>query len=140
MQNRPYHHIALWGFLIGILFIVFIQFFSGRSINRLIQLNTSLLNELQLQNDLHRLESDILMVESDVRGAVLSGDSLFLKDISSVTFNVNKDLANLEKLLHSDTYINHLPRLQSLVQEKIAFNDSVVNLFRKDGKLTAETL
>ena len=52
MQNRPYHHIALWGFLIGILFIVFIQFLSGRNINHLTQLNTSLLSELRLQNDL----------------------------------------------------------------------------------------
>src|SRR5687767_5631035 len=99
MQNRPYHHIALWGFLIGILFIVLIQFFSGRSINRLTQLNTSLLNELQLQNDLHRLESDMLIIESDVRGAVLSQDSAFVKDIAIATANVNKDLNNLEGLL-----------------------------------------
>ena len=140
MQNRPYHHIALCGFLIGILFIVFIQFFSGRSINRLTQLNTSLLNELQLQNDLHRLESDILIIESDVRGAVLSQDSTFLKDIGVATANVNKDLNNLEGLLKSDKYANELPRLQLLVQQKIAFNDSVANAFRNDGKSVAEAL
>jgi signal transduction histidine kinase/CheY-like chemotaxis protein len=140
MQNRPYHHIALWGFLVGILFIVFIQFFSGRSINRLTQLNTSLLDELQLQNELHRLESDILIIESDVRGAVLSGDSAFLKNIISKTDNVNQDLASLEKLLGSDKFAGELPRFQLLVQQKIAFNDSVANTFRENGKLAAEAL
>src|SRR5918993_1298483 len=140
MQKRPYHHIALWGFLVGILFIVFIQFFSSRSINRLSQLNTSLSSELQLQNDLHRLQSGILTIESDVRGAVLSEDSAFLKDITVKTASVNQDLMNLEKLLHSDKYASDLPRLKLLVQQKIAFNDSVANAFRKNGKQEAETI
>jgi signal transduction histidine kinase/CheY-like chemotaxis protein len=138
MQNRPYHHIALWGFLIGILFIVFIQFFSGRSINRLAQLNSSLLNELRLQNDLHRLESGILTVESDVRGAVLSQDSGFLKNFNLKTASVNEDLAKLEKLLRSDKYAADLPKLHSLVEQKIAFNDSVATIFKTTGKLDAE--
>jgi signal transduction histidine kinase len=138
MQNRPYHHIALWGFLVGILFIVFIQFFSGRSINRLTQLNSSLLNELRLQNDLHRLESGILIVESDVRGAVLSQDSGFLKNIDLKTASVNEDLANLERLLRSDKYAGDLPKLHSLVEQKIAFNDSVAAIFKTTGKLAAE--
>jgi signal transduction histidine kinase/CheY-like chemotaxis protein len=138
MQNRPYHHIALWGFLIGILFIVFIQFFSGRSINRLAQLNSSLLNELRLQNDLHRLESGILTVEIDVRGAVLSQDSGFLKNFNLKTASVNEDLAKLEKLLRSDKYAADLPKLHSLVEQKIAFNDSVATIFKTTGKLDAE--
>ena len=138
MQNRPYHHIALWGFLIGILFIVFIQFFSGRSINRLTQLNSSLLNELRLQNDLHQLESGILMVESDVRGAVLSQDSGFLKNFNLKTASVNESLANLGKLLRSDKYAASLPKLHSLVEQKIAFNDSVAVMFKTTGKLAAE--
>jgi signal transduction histidine kinase/CheY-like chemotaxis protein len=140
MQNRPYHHIALWGFLIGILFIVFIQFFSGRSINSLIQLNSSLLNELRLQNELHQLESGILLIESDVRGAVLSQDSGFLKNFELKTAGVKKDLAGLEKLLRSDKYAAELPKLRSLVEEKISFNDSVAAIFRTSGKLAAEAL
>src|SRR5215213_5549844 len=138
MHNRPYHHIALWGFLIGILFIVFIQFFSGRNINHLTQLNTALSGELSLQNNLHRLESDILIVESDVRGAVLAQDSFFLKDIQSKTAHVTQDLAGLEKQLNSDKA--DLPKLRSLVEEKISFNDSVATIFKSNGKQAAEAL
>jgi signal transduction histidine kinase/ActR/RegA family two-component response regulator len=140
MQNRPYHHIALWGFLIGILFIVFIQFFSGRNINRLTQLNSNLLNEIRLQNSLHRLESDILALESDVRGAIVSGDSVFIKDIHAKTSNVKRDLALLSGLLNSDQVINNFPHLQSLVEQKTTFNDSVVNTLKANGKEAAEAL
>ena len=140
MQNRPYHHIALWGFLIGILFIVFIQFLSGRNINHLTQLNTSLLSELRLQNDLHRLESDLLIVESDLRFAVLSNDSFFLKDIELKTANVNQDLKSMERLLQHDRHADYLPKLHSLIEQKIAFNDTVATTFKINGKEIAEAL
>lgn len=140
MQNRPYHHIALWGFLIGILFIVFIQFFSGRSITRLTQFNTSLLNELESQNELRRLESDILIVESDVRGAVLSQDTVFVNDFDLKMARINQDLKNLEQLLQSDKYAVYLPKLHSLVEQKIAFNDRVATVFKQNGKQAAEAL
>src|SRR5688500_8599355 len=134
MLKRPYHHIALWGFLVGILFIVFIQFFSGRSINRLTQLNNDLLNEIRLQNNLHRLESGILALESDVRGAIVSGNSIFLKNFHVKTTNVNKDLAELAGLLNAEQTTSNFSNLQLLVKQKIIFNDSVANVFRTNGK------
>src|SRR5215203_2956397 len=140
MHNRAYHHIALWGFLIGILFIVFIQFFSGRSVKHLTQLNTSLLNELHLQHNLHKLESDLLIVESDLMFAVLSQDSVFLRDIDLKTASVNEDLKNLEQLLQSGKYADYLPKLHSLVEQKIVFNNSVTNTFKLNGKQSAEAL
>ena len=140
MRNRPHHHIALWGFLIGILFIVFIQFFSGRSINHLTQINGSLLKELTLQNDLNKLKSDILIIESDVRGAVLSQDSIFLKDIDAKTSTVNRDIVNLGKVLQNEQPSNDLEKLHLLVEQKIAFNDSVANTFKIKGKQAAEAM
>jgi signal transduction histidine kinase/CheY-like chemotaxis protein len=140
MRNRPYHNIALWGFLVGILFIVFIQFFSGRSINRLTQLNNDLQNEIQLQNKLHRLESEILVLESNVRGAIVSGDSNFLKDVQQKTVNVNNSLTELGSLLKAERATNNFPELQALVQQKISFNDSLAILFKTNGKQAAEAL
>ena len=140
MQHRPYHYIALSGFLIGILFIVFIQFFSGRSINHLTQLNTSLLKELSLQNDLNKLQSDILIVESDVRGAILSQDSIFLNDFDAKTLSINEDLNNLRKVLKSGQLLTNLNNLQSLVKQKIDFNDSVVNTSKTTGRQAAEAM
>jgi signal transduction histidine kinase/CheY-like chemotaxis protein len=139
MQNRPNHYIALWGFLIGILFIVFIQFFSGRNINQLTQLNTSLLTELHLQNELNKLKADILIIESDVRGAVLSKDSIFLRGIDIKTSTVNQDLASLQQLLDAEHGAD-LNKLHLFIAQKIAFNDSVANIFRTSGKQSAETL
>ena len=139
MQDRPYRHIALWGFLIGILFIVFIQFFSGRSITQLANLNSSHLNVLQLQKDLNKLRSDILIVESDVRGALISQDSVFLKDIDSKTIIVKEDLSRLDQIIGPDEK-KDLKKLRLLIDEKINFHNEVINTFKSKGKVASEAL
>ena len=116
------------------------SFFSGRSINHLTQINGSLLKELTLQNDLNKLKSDILIIESDVRGAVLSQDSIFLKDIDAKTSTVNRDIVNLGKVLQNEQPSNDLEKLHLLVEQKIAFNDSVANTFKIKGKQAAEAM
>ncbi|HEY0356794.1 MAG TPA: hypothetical protein VGC29_11345, partial [Flavisolibacter sp.] len=68
----------MWLFLFGIVIIVFLQVMSGYNIKRLIGGNKTLLNELQVQNDLRKLEGDILLVESDIRGAVITGNEAYL--------------------------------------------------------------
>ena len=138
MRSRPNHYIALWGFLIGILLIVFIQFFSTRSINHLTQLNNSLSKELAFQNEINKIRSGILVIESNVRGAILSQDSVFLKDINIKTASVSEELANLLSILPNNR--TELEKLQSLVQEKFSFNDSVIYTFISSGKQAAEAL
>ena len=79
MRKPELRYWVLWLFLLGVLIIVFLQVISGYNINRLISGNNRLLNELQIQNDLRKLESNILTVESDLRGGVISSNELLLK-------------------------------------------------------------
>ena len=67
-------YLVLWLFLAGVALIVFIQFFSGQNINRSIQGNKRLLQEVALQNELRQLEADVLTVESDIRGVIITND------------------------------------------------------------------
>jgi CHASE3 domain sensor protein len=69
---------TLFLFVSGVILIVFLQFLSGENINRLVARNKTLLNEVSLQNDLRKLEADVLTVESDIRGLVITGDSTSL--------------------------------------------------------------
>ena len=68
MHRPDLRYLVLWLFLFGIIIIVFLQVLSGYNITRLIQGNAAVLNELQVQNDLHKLQGDVLTVESDIRG------------------------------------------------------------------------
>jgi CHASE3 domain sensor protein len=97
MLKNSLQHIALWGFLIGLLVIVFIQFISNRNINRLIQSNQALLTELQIQNNLRRIESDILTIESDIRGAVISGNSIFITNVSTKINSITRSYPNWKR-------------------------------------------
>ncbi len=79
MNKGQYKYLALWCFLAGVIIIVFIQFISVQNTNRLIQGNKRLLSESKIQNDLRLLETNILTIESDVRGAVITNDINYLK-------------------------------------------------------------
>ncbi len=68
MQRDVSKYLALWFFLGGVLLIVFLQFISGKNNERLIQGNKRLYYEVETQQDLRGLESDVLTVESDIRG------------------------------------------------------------------------
>ena len=74
MLKRKLKYFPLIVFLVSVLMIVFLQFNSGQSINTLINSNTRLLNELKTQRDLQILETSIISVESNVRGAVITED------------------------------------------------------------------
>ncbi len=140
MRKNSLQHIALWGFLIGLLVIVFIQFISNRGINRLIQGNQVLLTEIQIQNDLRRIESDILTVESDIRGAVISGDSTFVTNVHAKVNNISKKLFVLENTLSVEATSTDIKDLKFLIAEKIAFSNAILHAFNNKSKKSGEEL
>lgn len=140
MQKHPFKNIVLLGFLIGVLFIVFIQFISSRNINRLLKNNQSLLQELRLQNDLRKIESDILTIESDIRGAVLSRNPDLLKNVKNKVSDIDKELLELKNMLRSTNNLKDIERLEQLVRHKIEFSNEILDRFYKQGKEAGEEL
>ncbi|HWJ25632.1 MAG TPA: hypothetical protein VNS32_03760, partial [Flavisolibacter sp.] len=72
MRRPDPRYLVFWLFLFGIIVVLFLQVISGYNINRLIGGNKSLMNEVQVQNDLRTIEVDLFLIESNVRGAVIS--------------------------------------------------------------------
>src|SRR6478735_1453096 len=121
MRKGQLKYIVLWFFLTGVALIVFIQFITGENINRLMQGNKSLLNEVAVQNHLRQLESDVLSVESDVRGSVITGDSALFNEVQVKIQQIKRELIYLEHELRNDVGSNELNRLRELVSSKLAF-------------------
>src|SRR6476661_9634172 len=111
MHRPDYRYLVLWLFLFGIIVIVFLQVVSGYNIKRLTQGNKSLLNELQVQNTLRKMETDLLTAESDVRGAVITGNRGYVKNISVNHRQIDKELVNLEEFMSPK---KHLPLFDQL--------------------------
>ncbi len=139
MRRPDYRILVLWLFLFGIVIIVFLQVMSGYNIRRLIEGNKSLLNELQVQNDLRRLEADILSVETDIRGAVLAGDKIYLKDVEKRNQGIDREFDLIATNLRYQT-VEEIERLKVLISEKKQFSIEILNAFHHYGKDSAEAV
>jgi signal transduction histidine kinase/CheY-like chemotaxis protein/HPt (histidine-containing phosphotransfer) domain-containing protein len=139
MFKPDFRYLVLWVFLFGIIVIVFLQVMSGYNINHFVQGNKSLLNELKIQNDLRRLASDVVVVESDVRGLVITSDKAHLTDIQT-SFNILDDrIKNLRKTLGRDMP-SEIKLLNSLVRAKVEWNQKILSVYDNNGKRAAEDL
>jgi signal transduction histidine kinase/CheY-like chemotaxis protein/HPt (histidine-containing phosphotransfer) domain-containing protein len=140
MRKPELRYVVLWLFLVGILVIVFLQVISGYNINRLIQGNQRLQGEIRLQNDLRKLESNLLMVESDIRGAVISSDRSSLNHIEGRINFISSELSNLQNINKDQVQSFEIHNLQYLVNEKLSFSRKILQAFIQNGKHSAESV
>jgi signal transduction histidine kinase/CheY-like chemotaxis protein len=140
MLKGRFKYIALIIFLSGLILIVFLQFNSSRSINTLIAGNTSLLSELKTQNDLQKLQTEIVTVESKVRGAVITRDRAHLEGIRDEIDSINLKLKQIEENVKDTGTSNMLSKLHALVSHKIAYSMQVIDTFNISGKEAAEKI
>ena len=139
-MHTKFRYWVLGLFLLSILIIVFLQVISGYNINRLILGNKRLLNELQVQNNLRKLEADVLTLESDIRGAVITSDSSHLKNIEGKIAIVEAGLDSLHAVFGSQVSVQKINLLDDLVQRKIQHSQNILNAFYLEGKEAAEAV
>jgi len=140
MWKGQLKYIVLWLFLAGVALIVFIQFITGQNINRLVQGNKSLLAEVEVQNDLRQLESDVLTVESDIRGVIITSAFLDYPVINKRLQNIERELERLQLELKGDVAAQELAILSRLVYNKIQFSYEIVDAYRTKGKEAGESV
>ncbi|HVZ57913.1 MAG TPA: ATP-binding protein [Chitinophagaceae bacterium] len=133
-------YLALIIFLLGLILIVFLQFNSGKSIDRLIQGNTSLLTELKAQNDLQKLQTDIVSVESKVRGSIITQDTAQIVLIKDYIQRISGKVNHVEGEVQNEGTGMLVHRLDLLVARKVAFNQRIIDTFTVGGKLAAERI
>ena len=120
--------------------IVFLQFLSGESINRLIKGNKRLLGEVKVQNDLRQLESDVLTVESDIRGVVITQDTTYLPQVKQKISNIESQLASLDSIFEKEVTADEIALLDSLVHRKLRVSRSILSAYYTRGKEAGEAV
>src|SRR3954468_4793007 len=133
-------YVTLCLFVTGVIFIVFLQFLSGQNIDRLVNGNQKLLQELRLQNELRRLEADILMVESDVRGLIIRGEDVNKSAIEAKIGNIEQQLQALQPVLSLESTPEQIAALNALVIEKNQNSNNVLTAYEKGGKTAGEAV
>lgn len=135
-----FKYLALWFFLAGVVLIVFIQFISGKNNERLVQGNKRLLKEVKIQNELRRLEADVLTVESDIRGAIITNDPAFLININDKINNIQKGSAALTIGLKDSLNTADITLLNTLIQNKLFITQQILNAYSRSGKDAGELI
>ena len=133
MFKPDFRYLVLWVFLFGIIVIVFLQVMSGYNITRFVQGNKSLLNELKIQNDLRRLASDVVVMESDVRGVVITSDTTHLADTKTSFAVLELGIQNVNRTLNKDMP-EEMRQLEKLVRDKMAWNQKILTAYNYNGK------
>lgn len=133
MPKVDFRYWVLWLFLIGIIVIVFLQVISGYNINRLIHGNKTLLHEMQVQNQLRRLQLNVLSLESDLRGAVITGQANHLEGMESKIATIKQDLQSLRDY-RSVLDQRQIERLKTLVNEKLNYSQKILEANRRNKR------
>jgi signal transduction histidine kinase/CheY-like chemotaxis protein len=139
-MNRYFKYFLLLAFLSAIFVIVFLQFNSNRSINQLINGNENLLDELNLKSNLHQLQTNIVILESKVRGTVIHAQEIGSNHLQQEIYNIENSLQQVRQLQPDSLVIPLIDRLQQLVNEKVSFNKKVLDTFTINGKQAAEEI
>lgn len=139
-MNAYFKYLLVSIFIATVLLIVFVQFNSNRSINRLIDGNQSVLNHIEVKTNLQRLQTAVVMIESKVKGAVISGSVSDTDLLVSEIKAADTLLLTLDSLTTDSALLPLIHDLNTLVKSKIEFNNNIIDIFKTRGKAEAEKL
>ncbi|MCW3465628.1 response regulator [Chitinophaga nivalis] len=140
MQPKRIKYYLLGLFITGMILFIVLQFNSAKNIRKLISGNEQLLQELNVKNELQKLQTNMAKTDSKVRGTVISQDTLHITGIEADIAIIKADLKEINKIIKNDSTEKLLTQLNYLVDEKNTFNMQVLDTFYSKGKWAAERL
>lgn len=139
-MNRYFKMLAPAIFVTVVLLIVFLQFNSNRSIERLIHHNENLLQVSSTKTNLQKLVTGVVMLESKVRGKVISNEKVDTGFRTAEINTIRKTLEELDTLRFYPSIVPLIGQLDSIVDSKISFNQYILETYQNEGKRAAENV
>lgn len=139
-MNRYVKYLLFGIFLAAVLLIVFLQFNSTRSIDKLIYGNENLLRSAETRNELQQLLTELQTLENRLRSTILSPGTPSASLLDTESASVRRSLAAIDSTIADTTIQLHIDRLHQLVETSIGFSYSVMDTLRAAGKQPAIAL
>jgi CHASE3 domain sensor protein len=140
MRNQRFMLYLLGTFISTIMLVVFLQYNSNRNINRLIHGNEALMSEFQIIRETQELQTDLLYIESEIHRAVIDEDSSYVEGIRDKEKAARAQLFKLESLVRTDSTRKLIKHLDSLIDEKLKFGNSVLDALFTKGQSVADEM
>lgn len=127
--------------LLGLAITFGIQFLSQNSIDDLLESDQKVMYNYELDNYLGDLDHSLIAMESNVRSYVIYEAAGLIPDIGANMAAARNDLAQIRKMtLASGQEQPRIAYLDSLVEAKIRFSESVLDSFATGGEEAAFAL
>ncbi|AFZ32289.1 diguanylate cyclase with PAS/PAC and GAF sensors [Gloeocapsa sp. PCC 7428] len=127
------------GFGLASLILIIISIVSYRNLNGLIRTYNQATNSHEILEKLEAVVSQMKDVETGQRGYVITGQDNYLEPYNAATASVTQQLEELRYLIGSDPkYQQHLKKLESLIQQRIAVSQYVIDTRKKFDFETAK--
>jgi signal transduction histidine kinase/CheY-like chemotaxis protein len=139
-MNRYFKYLLLVVFVATVLLIVFLQFNSNRSIDKLIDGNENLLSDFGVKENLQHLTAEIISLESKVRGSIIGGSAEDTEQFRPEIDSINNALQQLDTLANDQELQPLITGLRRAVHAKMKFSNAVLQTYREQGKPEAEKL
>ena len=97
-----------------------------------------MLHELQVQSQLQKIETEIVFIESSIRGFVITEDSTHLLGVATDISHVQKQIDDINTVIGDTSSSELLQQLAVLIHEKILHSNEIMDAFFKSGKGAAE--
>src|SRR5258706_1355746 len=128
------------GFIVGTLSLIAMQSVTSKNVKGLITGNENLLKEFNITNELAELQKDILVYDNKLKNVVIKGNSSKGKYLEKTVAEIEEDIIQLQKISTNPATEKFIDDLDSLVHQKLAFNNQVIDDFTKGGKQAAISL
>ncbi|MCO6480461.1 MAG: response regulator [Phaeodactylibacter sp.] len=124
--------------LLGLAITFGIQFLSQNSINDLLASDEKVMYNYELDNYLGGLDHNLIALESNVRSYVIYEAAGLIADIGTNVAAARNDLAQIKKMaIPGERGQRSITYLDSLVEAKIRFSESVLDSFATGGEEAA---
>ncbi|MEO8962152.1 MAG: ATP-binding protein [Ginsengibacter sp.] len=137
MAGKKLPLIILAAFILGTVILIYVHNILSRNNDALIKGNEILLSEVKVNSQLRDLEKDIISIESNVRGTVVTNDTINFrvleKDINEIESNLNQ----LQKISDDDRSAFYIDELDTLVQHKVRYSQQILDTFFLRGEYAA---
>jgi signal transduction histidine kinase/DNA-binding LytR/AlgR family response regulator len=120
--------------------IVFLQYSSNYNIGQLIQGNENLLEALQIKTSLQKLQTEVVALESKVRGAIIGGKNIDTDHLKSELNTIDLTISDLDSLDTDSLTFNLVSELKQNIKNRILFNTALLDTLRSEGKDAAEKM
>jgi signal transduction histidine kinase/CheY-like chemotaxis protein/HPt (histidine-containing phosphotransfer) domain-containing protein len=140
MNRSRLRYLLLGLFLLGVFFIVSIQYNSSRNIDDLIGNNREAVEELNLQKKVGGIISTILGLENRTKASIMANDKKAADSLKPYLTTIKTELEGFEIKRGNTTLNSKFQEFKRTARDRINLSDQLINTFQKSGKTTAEQL